>query len=104
MLPPAAEPGVRPRPSSTIAVAPEPVLSRSHRAAHGRGKGPGEPPKAAEPPRSDKAKAPAARVTDSVIADKIDPLEDDLADVPPIPAARIAAALRADAAKAARPR
>jgi hypothetical protein len=63
-------------------------------------------PRTAEAPKSgglDRSGADlvSARVTGSVIDDRIDPLDSDLADLPPIPPARIAAALRADAAKSA---
>jgi hypothetical protein len=64
---------------------------------------------ATEPPAANGAKSEApdrsaadpaqARVTGGVIDDRIDPLDSDLADLPPIPPARIAAALRADSAK-----
>ncbi len=50
------------------------------------------------------AKTPTARVTDSAIPEPVDPLDEDLADVPPLPAARITAAVRAAEAAQGRAR
>jgi hypothetical protein len=88
VLPPEA---VAAEPEATLPGAPEQVQPSAK---------PGEGPATKQAPPA--PETVQARVTGSVIADRITPPGDDLADLPPIPPARIAAAVRA--AEAMKPR